>query len=106
MEKRVTATEVERLAEARRREPKEVELHELKRGDLFMCNLGAHEGYLYKFVKSVYVAGREPNTGVLDHCLATEVMHCDQSMRQRDLEPSNWNPYCRVYKVRVIFFPE
>lgn len=99
MEKRVTATEVDQLARARRREPREVELHSLQHGDLFMCNLGAHQGYLYKFVENVY-------SPTLDHSLAVEIMHCDQSMRQRDLEPSNWNPYCRVYKVRVIFFPE
>lgn len=101
MEKRVNARELQKLAAKYREEPTEVYLHDLEHGDLFMCNLGAHSNYLYKFDKNVYVGGK------LDHSLAWELGYIeggDITSRGKG-EPSNWNPYCGVYKVKIVVFP-
>lgn len=92
----ITVAEIEKLAAERRETPREVELYRLEPGDLFMCNLGAHRGYLYKFHRNVYVGGK------LDHSLAWEVADGELTTRNQGKDSSNWNPYCGVYKVRPV----
>lgn len=77
-----------------------MELHELMYGELFMCDLGAHKGYLYKFVRNVYDKGDK-----LDYSEAVEIGQLDNGglyLRNSSLTPSNWNPHCSVYKVQLV----